>query len=83
MKQFPSPASEPTNKAACETQRTRFITGMVCTRAGVYIFESYADHATDSKPTDDEMYVVLKYGQVFPPIRSVCKSAWWKLEKEK
>lgn len=62
--------------------RVRFITGMVCTRPGTYIFERYADHTQEPAPAPDERSITLRHGNVFPPVRSADKSAWWKLEKE-
>ena len=62
--------------------RVRFITGMVCTRPGLYIFDGYADHTMEPAPSPDEISMTLKDGHVFPPVRSAGKSAWWKLEME-
>lgn len=62
--------------------RTRFITGMVCTRSGIYVFDTYADHSSDPLPESDEKTITMRYGHIFPPVRSAGKSAWWKLEKK-
>jgi hypothetical protein len=55
---------------------------MVCIRPGIYVFERYADHTTEPIPAFDEISITLKKGNVFPPVRSANKSAWWKLERE-
>ena len=65
-----------------QSTRARFITGMVCIRPGIYVFERYADHTTEPIPAYDEISVTLKKGNVFPPVRSAGKSAWWRLERE-
>lgn len=62
--------------------RVRFITGMVCSRPGIYVFEQYTDHTTEPVPAFDEISITLRNGNVFPPVRSAGKSAWWKLERE-
>ncbi|KAB2879984.1 YjzC family protein [bacterium] len=64
------------------TTRVRFITGMVCTRPGLYIFDRYADHSDQPSPASDEINITLRQGNVFPPVRSAGKSAWWKWDRE-
>jgi hypothetical protein len=80
MKTDVSSASDTTRP---QSTRVRFITGMECTRPGIYVFDRYADHTTDPKPASDEMFLSMKRGQIFPPVRSAGKSAWWRWEGER
>ncbi len=44
-----------------------------------YKFDHYVDGSEFPIPTTSEMNVSLKIGGIFPPIRSCCKGAYWKL----
>ncbi len=71
-----------TDSTGIRSNRSRFITGMPCTRPGIYTFDRYADHSTDPMPSPDENKITMKPGYIFPPVRSAGKSAWWRLERE-
>jgi len=57
----------------------RFKTGMKCETSGRYAFDGYVDGTSSPAPTAEEREIPLSAGEVFPPVRSSNKSAWWKL----
>jgi len=44
-----------------------------------YKWVRYTDGTTSPKPTPEEMYIPLKKGEHFPPIRSCNKGAIWQM----
>jgi hypothetical protein len=56
----------------------RYKTGQVCPSKGNYRFDGYTDGTWTPSPTAEEMVIPLDAGDVFPPINSSDKGAWWK-----
>lgn len=54
-------------------------TGDTAPQAGRYQFVRYTDGTTAPAPTSEERVIPLSRGEVFPPIRSCNKGAWWQL----
>jgi hypothetical protein len=59
----------------------RYKTGQVCEASGVYIFDGYTDGSTTPSPTEAERVIPLSKGEVFPPVKSKSKGAYWKLQR--
>lgn len=60
------------------TRTNLFKTGEKAPRSGGYQFVKYTDGTTTPSPTSEERLIHLTKGEVFPPIRSSNKAAWWK-----
>eukprot|EP00828_Plagiopyla_frontata_P010210 TRINITY_DN1536_c0_g1_i1.p1 TRINITY_DN1536_c0_g1~~TRINITY_DN1536_c0_g1_i1.p1 ORF type:complete len:354 (+),score=8.98 TRINITY_DN1536_c0_g1_i1:434-1495(+) len=56
----------------------RFKTGQTCNASGKYQFDGYLDGTSSPSPTYEESVIPLDNNDVFPPIRSCNKGAWWK-----
>lgn len=54
-----------------------FKTGEIAPRTGHYGFVEYLDGTTSPPPTWNEREIPLDRGDVFPPINSADKAAWW------
>lgn len=54
-------------------------TGDTAPVTGQYEFVSYTDGTTTPAPTANERIIPLSRGEVFPPVRSSNKGAYWKL----
>lgn len=54
-------------------------TGDTAPQTGRYQFVSYTDGTTSPSPTAEERIIPLSRGEVFPPIRSCNKGAYWRL----
>jgi len=52
-------------------------TGEEAPHAGNYRFVKYTDGTTTPSPTAEEMIIPLSKGEIFPPIRSSNKGAYW------
>jgi hypothetical protein len=52
-------------------------TGDRAPMTGNYEWVRYTDGTTFPSPTYEERIIRLSYGEVFPPIRSCNKGAWW------
>lgn len=62
------------------TTAVRKKTGELCTVAGKYRFDGYTDGSTYPTPTQEEQILDgMDHGDVFPPVRSASKAAWWLL----
>lgn len=59
----------------------RFKTGSKCETTGSYAFDGYVDGTSTPAPTQAERVIPLSTGEVFPPVRSTNKGAWWKLQR--
>lgn len=59
----------------------RFKTGHPCDTSGIYAFDGYTDPAPGPQPTQEERVISLRATQVFPPIRSTNRGAYWKLQR--
>jgi hypothetical protein len=59
----------------------RFKTGQICDTSGIYTFDGYTDSSQGPQPTQDERLIPLRATQVFPPIRSTNRGAYWKLQR--
>ncbi len=59
----------------------RFKTGTKCETTGRYLFDGYVDGTKTPAPTTEEREIPLSKGEVFPPVRSSGKGAWWKLQR--
>jgi len=44
-----------------------------------YAFDHYTDGTTTPRPTAEEREIILENGEVFPPINSCDKGAFWKM----
>lgn len=53
-------------------------TGEQAPRSGRYEFVKYTDNTTTPSPTAEEKIIPLSKGEIFPPIRSTNKAAWWR-----
>lgn len=56
----------------------RYKTGEKAPRTGIYDFDGYADGTSSPAPTPEERRIPLSTGEVFPPVRSANKAAWWR-----
>lgn len=54
-----------------------FKTGQTAPASGRYKFARYTSEPPWPLPTADERTIELTTGEVFPPIRSVNRGAWW------
>ena len=52
-------------------------TGEKCTQAGQYRFDGYTDGTLTPAPTAEESIIPMDVGDVFPPINSTDKGAYW------
>lgn len=59
----------------------RFKTGQACDTTGIYAFDGYTDASAGQQPTQEERVISLRVAQTFPPIRSVNRGAYWKLQR--
>ena len=55
----------------------KYKTGEICPQKGTYVFAGYTDGTNKPAPTQEEHRIPLEVGEVFPPIRSTSKGAWW------
>ncbi len=53
-------------------------TGEKCTSKGRYEFDGYLDGTSTPSPTANEPVIPMDYGDIFPPVRSCNKGAWWR-----
>ena len=44
-----------------------------------YAWDHYIDETYFPFPTIDELTIILKRGETFPPIKSRDKEAWWRI----
>lgn len=56
----------------------RFKTGDTCSSPGRYQFDGYLDGSSSPQPTSNEKVIPLDRGDIFPPVKSARKGAWWK-----
>lgn len=56
----------------------RYKTGQKAPRIQTYTFDRYVDDPQDPPPTEEEREIPLSTGEVFPPIRSSGRSAYWR-----
>jgi len=59
----------------------RLKTGQTCETTGIYAFDGYTDGSVSPQPTQEERVISLRTTQVFPPIRSSNRGAFWKLQR--
>jgi hypothetical protein len=59
----------------------RFKTGATCTTSGSYVFDEYVDAPATPEPTQEERVIPLTRNEIFPPIKSAKRAAWWKLQR--
>jgi len=57
----------------------RYKTGQVSPAHARYAWDGYTDGTRFPYPTNEEKIITLENGEVFPPIRSCNKGAWWKM----
>ncbi len=57
---------------------TLYKTGQEAPKSGSYLFVKYTDGTSSPAPTSEEKEIYLTRGEVFPPIRSQNKGAFWK-----
>ncbi|MEN9935879.1 MAG: hypothetical protein RLZZ387_2458 [Chloroflexota bacterium] len=60
------------------TSQGLYKTGDTSPATGRYEFVRYTDGSTTPSPTSQERVIPLSRGEVFPPIRSCNKGAWWR-----
>ncbi|MAS36994.1 MAG: YjzC family protein [Anaerolineaceae bacterium] len=53
-------------------------TGSIALYTGNYEFVEYVDGTTWPAPTWNERKIPLDRGDVFPPVKSTNKAAWWR-----
>lgn len=53
-------------------------TGQEAPYTSYYEFVYYTDDTTTPPPTSKERVIELIRGEIFPPIRSCNKGAWWR-----
>ena len=58
-----------------------FKTGEKCEAKGIYTFARYVDNTQTPAPTNEERVIPLDKGDIFPPIKSQKKAAWWSLTR--
>ena len=58
----------------------RFRSGQPCLSTGWYVFDGYVDGSLEPLPAISEMEVSLEAGDVFPQIRNVRKTCYWRRE---
>jgi hypothetical protein len=56
----------------------RYKTGEKAPRTGIFDFDGYTDGSNSPAPTTDERRIPLATGEVFPPVKSSNKGAWWR-----
>lgn len=56
---------------------TRYKTGNETPIKGNFNWDGYTDGTTTPAPTAEEKQISLDVGEVFPPIRSCNKGAYW------
>lgn len=59
----------------------RFKTSDRCISSGSYVFDGYTDAAPAPPPTAEERVIPLSRGEIFPPIRSTNRGAYWRLQR--
>src|SRR5262249_55426855 len=57
----------------------KFKTGETVPSHGDYKFVRYTDGTSIPMPASDEEVISLREGEIFPPIRSTVKGAYWQL----
>ena len=55
-----------------------FKTGEIAPHTAKYGFVEYVDGTTWPPPSTEEREIPLDRGDVFPPVNSADKAAWWK-----
>lgn len=58
-----------------------FKTGEKCDTTGDYTFARYVDNSWAPAPTSNEQVIPLDKGDIFPPIKSQNRAAWWRLTR--
>lgn len=58
-----------------------FKTGEKCDTKGIYKFVRYVDIPWAPAPTPNEQEIPLDRGDIFPPIKSQNRAAWWRLTR--
>jgi len=58
----------------------RYKTGELSPANANYDWDGYSDGSRYPAPTAEEMKITLSKGEVFPPIRSCDKGAYWKMK---
>ena len=56
----------------------RYRTGQKAPRTTTYTFDGYIEDPQHPSPTAEEMRIPLSMGEVFPPIRSTNRGAYWR-----
>jgi hypothetical protein len=62
--------------------RTRYRTGQVNVKSGVYRFDGYTDGTSTPAPRPEEREIPLALAETFPPIRSCNKGCYWILVRD-
>jgi len=57
----------------------RYKTGQLSPASANYDWDGYTDGSTMPSPTYEEKKISLSTNEVFPPIRSCNKGAYWKM----
>lgn len=57
----------------------RYKTGQKSPVNAYYAWDGYTDGTNSPRPTDEEMKIKLERDEVFPPIKSADKGAYWKM----
>lgn len=56
----------------------RYKTGDKAPRTATYTFDGYTQGPPHPAPTAEEMAIPLSTGEVFPPIKSANRGAYWR-----
>lgn len=56
----------------------RYKTGEKAPRSSIYHFDGYTSGPQHPAPTPEEQQIRLTTGEVFPPIRSTNRGAYWR-----
>lgn len=59
------------------TPQVRFRSGDICTQAGSYSFDGYADGDWEPAPDRDQTVIDVNVGQPFPSPAPGNKPCWW------
>lgn len=57
----------------------QYRTGQQSPAYALYEWSHYADATFDPKPLENEQFIILQFGETFPPVHSCKKDAWWEL----
>lgn len=64
------------------TSRKVYKTGQQCPQSAVWKFAGYVDGSQWPPPKPEERDIPLSKGEIFPPIRSAAKAAWWRFYRD-